>query len=271
MGGSNSHHAHPGHDLRRGSCGSLEATCSLCGDRVKPGEVVYRCAVADCSAPFLLHDAIGNFSGHSLALTTRSDVAASVCCTVCTRTIKGFSHVYSCSQTRHLGCRGFHAHPRCGNLPRQASAPSHAHQLVLREPDAGGARRCLNLEHAAAGGQARAWSYQCPTCQDVEHCLPCVLGVGSDPKCCCVCGAGCGFTCAGPAGFAIGHFLHEIFRGCTGLSVKSAIGNDYINIMTKHEVDPNNIMLVTMEDLTKDQRVEFDKQKEVEETLYSKY
>uniref|UniRef100_J3MUT4 Uncharacterized protein n=1 Tax=Oryza brachyantha TaxID=4533 RepID=J3MUT4_ORYBR len=65
------------------------------------------------------------------------------------------------------------------------------------------------------------WSYQCVTCKDKELCLTCVFGGDGALSCCCcsqcACGAGCAVICAGPAGFVLGHFLHKLFRGCTGL------------------------------------------------------
>lgn len=246
MGSGHSHPAHPNHRLRREKCSTQGAMCGLCHRRIELGEMAYRCAAAECTA-FFLHDACyryperikakGHFSaGHSLALTARADVAGGAC-TVCAMTLDGFSHVYTCSKSRHFACGrgGFLAHPRCGNLPPQAGAPSHPHQLFLRAPDGGGGvRRCVECNAVAAGGGGggrqvvRAWSYQCQTCPDSELCLACALGRDGVPPCCCcgqcVCGGGCFVGCAGLAGNAMGHFIHELFRGCTGLSFKSAMG-----------------------------------------------
>uniref|UniRef100_A0A0D9XA82 DC1 domain-containing protein n=1 Tax=Leersia perrieri TaxID=77586 RepID=A0A0D9XA82_9ORYZ len=230
MGGNHSHVSHyPDHVFRRASCQNVQATCGLCGVAVGFNDMAYRCTDAGCA--YFLHDACfryparirSHFSGHNLALTALADAGAGGC-TVCGRTLNGFSHVYSCSQTRHVVCGagGFRAHPRCGNLPQQTSAPpSHGHQ-----PGAGAGRICDMCKcnnHSGGGGQARPWSYQCSTCPDRELCLVCVLGSNNDDgaQCSgsnqCACGAGCG-------GFVLGNCLHGFFRGFTGLSVKSLMG-----------------------------------------------
>uniref|UniRef100_A0A0D9XA81 DC1 domain-containing protein n=1 Tax=Leersia perrieri TaxID=77586 RepID=A0A0D9XA81_9ORYZ len=125
MGGNHSHIIHPVHVLRRSSCRNVNVTCGLCGDPVKFNDMAYCCTNIGCPS-FFLHDACfhylekirSHFSGHNLVLTARADAGVGGC-TICGQSFNGFSHVYSCSQTRHIVCGvdGFRAHPRCGNLP----------------------------------------------------------------------------------------------------------------------------------------------------------
>ncbi|XP_062191351.1 uncharacterized protein LOC133895206 [Phragmites australis] len=200
------HFSHPDHHARfkRVKNKSAGSRCGMCQLNVEVGAAAYRCSNSKDECPFILHDACYRrpetirrhfaHQQHRLTLgstptpTSRGDRRL---CSLCAQGLDAPAFAYSCTNDRKCVAGGFRAHPRCCDLPPDISTPLHSHRrLVLRAPSGGNnsngqqqPRSCVNCRKTTTGRTA-AWSYQCPSCKNVEYCLSCLLGNDDAVRCC---------------------------------------------------------------------------------------
>lgn len=188
---SGGHSSHPEHNARFiRVTDAPPSPCRMCHLTVELGRPAYRCSEPTGCA-VVLHEAcyrrprtLKRHLGHPQhRLTLAGDTRAGVSCSLCARPLGTPPVAYSCNNAR---CGGFHAHPRCCDLPSRLRAPPELHKhadLVLRPPLPSGnggerrRRRCMECKKVAT---VAPWSYQCSKCVDVEYCLACLLGDKDD-------------------------------------------------------------------------------------------
>ena len=218
--------------------------CRMCQLKVELGAPAYRCSEPGGCA-VVLHEAcyrrprtLKRHLGHpNHRLTLGGDTRAGLSCSLCAQDLGTPPVAYSCTRRR---CCGFHAHPRCCDLPRRLSVPPELHEhgdLVLRPPQSGGnsngqrqGRRCIKCQRVATTtDQAAPWSYQCPNCVNAEYCLACLLGDGDtdNGRCCC-----CQCCTVDPAAVhCLGHLAGVFFcgflsgMGCPGIPTQPYHGD----------------------------------------------